>query len=201
MKPIETLANEHGLIRQFLDNLSMAADHIENGRRPSVAFFDKGIDFARTFAGIGKAQADYDATALDGKGQVTVCVAGQDNAPLEGSEVVANLKKALDEHDGSNVEIEVKVFMPRLISLDATVYIAPDRLWETVEPAVRASLQASFGFAKRELGQEVALSEIVDTIQDVPGVAHVQITRLAALTEDDLIDQASGASIEGLGKT
>lgn len=50
MEPLETLANEHGLIRQFLDNLSLAADNIENGRRPSVAFFEKGLDFARTFA-------------------------------------------------------------------------------------------------------------------------------------------------------
>jgi len=43
MDPLETLSNEHGLIRQFLDNLSMAADHIENGRRPSVAFFEKSV--------------------------------------------------------------------------------------------------------------------------------------------------------------
>jgi len=50
MEPLETLTNEHGLIRQFLDNLSLAADHIENGRRPSTAFFEKGIEFARTFA-------------------------------------------------------------------------------------------------------------------------------------------------------
>jgi len=50
MDPIETLTNEHGLIRQYLDNLTMAADHIENGRRPSVAFFEKGLDFARSFA-------------------------------------------------------------------------------------------------------------------------------------------------------
>jgi hemerythrin-like domain-containing protein len=50
MEPLATLTNEHGLIRQFLDNLSLAANHIENGNRPSVAFFEKGLDFARTFA-------------------------------------------------------------------------------------------------------------------------------------------------------
>ena len=37
MEPLETLSNEHGLIRQFLDNLTMAGGHIENGRRPSTA--------------------------------------------------------------------------------------------------------------------------------------------------------------------
>lgn len=50
MDPIETLSNEHGLIRQFLDVLSMAAEKIENGHRPSQAFFEKGVEFARTFA-------------------------------------------------------------------------------------------------------------------------------------------------------
>jgi hemerythrin-like domain-containing protein len=49
MDPIETLSNEHGLIRQYLDVLSMAAEKIENGLRPSEAFFEKGVEFARTF--------------------------------------------------------------------------------------------------------------------------------------------------------
>jgi hemerythrin-like domain-containing protein len=50
MEPLETLSNEHGLIRQFLDNLTLAGGHIENGRRPSTAFFEKAVDFARSFA-------------------------------------------------------------------------------------------------------------------------------------------------------
>jgi hemerythrin-like domain-containing protein len=50
MDPIETLSNEHGLIRQYLDILSLAAEKIENGQRPSQAFFEKAVDFSRTFA-------------------------------------------------------------------------------------------------------------------------------------------------------
>jgi hemerythrin-like domain-containing protein len=50
MDLIETLTNEHGLIRQYLDNLAFAADRIENGQRPSEAFFEKALDFSRTFA-------------------------------------------------------------------------------------------------------------------------------------------------------
>ncbi len=50
MDPIDTLTNEHGLIRQFLDNMALAAEMIENGSRPSSAFFEKAVDFARTFA-------------------------------------------------------------------------------------------------------------------------------------------------------
>jgi hemerythrin-like domain-containing protein len=50
MNPVETLANEHGLIRQFLDNLTLAASRIEEGQRPSAAFFEKALEFARGFA-------------------------------------------------------------------------------------------------------------------------------------------------------
>jgi len=50
MDLIETLTNEHGLIRQYLDNLALATEKIENGQRPSVAFFEKALDFSRTFA-------------------------------------------------------------------------------------------------------------------------------------------------------
>ena len=50
MNPLETLSNEHGLIRQFLDNLTLSAQKIEGGQWPSRAFFEIAIDFARTFA-------------------------------------------------------------------------------------------------------------------------------------------------------
>ena len=50
MEPIETLRNEHGLIRQFLENLSIAAEKMENEQRPPVEFFAKATDFARAFA-------------------------------------------------------------------------------------------------------------------------------------------------------
>jgi hemerythrin-like domain-containing protein len=50
MEPLETLRNEHGLIRQFLDNLSIAAEKLENEQRPPTDFFVKATDFARNFA-------------------------------------------------------------------------------------------------------------------------------------------------------
>jgi hemerythrin-like domain-containing protein len=49
MNPIEVISNEHGLIRQFCDNLDMACDKIALGNRPSCAFFEKAIEVARKF--------------------------------------------------------------------------------------------------------------------------------------------------------
>jgi hemerythrin-like domain-containing protein len=50
MDAIEILVNEHGLIRQFLDNLSMAMDKLETGERPPREFFEKALEFARNFS-------------------------------------------------------------------------------------------------------------------------------------------------------
>lgn len=50
MEVIETLQNEHGLIITFLDNLTLAANRIENGQGPPVAFFAWAADFAHDFA-------------------------------------------------------------------------------------------------------------------------------------------------------
>ncbi len=48
--PIDLLIREHALIRQFLDNLALAAERIETGEPPPSAFFETAIAFARDFA-------------------------------------------------------------------------------------------------------------------------------------------------------
>jgi hemerythrin-like domain-containing protein len=50
MNILETLSNEHGLIRSFLDNLTLAVEKLEKGERPPREFFEKGVEFARVFA-------------------------------------------------------------------------------------------------------------------------------------------------------
>ncbi len=46
MKPLETLRNEHGLIRQFLDQFELAGKKLEEGKRPPREFFELGLRFA-----------------------------------------------------------------------------------------------------------------------------------------------------------
>jgi hemerythrin-like domain-containing protein len=50
MDPIDTLRNEHGLIRQFVDLLSVAVTRLEVENPPPRAFFDDGIEFVRGFS-------------------------------------------------------------------------------------------------------------------------------------------------------
>ena len=47
MEIVEMLVKEHGLIRQFLDNLDLAVEKIEGGERPPREFFEKAVKFAR----------------------------------------------------------------------------------------------------------------------------------------------------------
>jgi hemerythrin-like domain-containing protein len=49
MNPIEILAKEHGLIREALDSCSLARQKLEEGTNPPVEFFEKTVEFARTF--------------------------------------------------------------------------------------------------------------------------------------------------------
>jgi len=49
MEPLEILKNEHGLIRQFLDNLDEALKKLQIDQRPPREFFDKAIQFVRLF--------------------------------------------------------------------------------------------------------------------------------------------------------
>jgi hemerythrin-like domain-containing protein len=50
LNPIETLRNEHGLIRRFVDLLSVAVTRLEVESPPPRAFFDNGIEFVRGFS-------------------------------------------------------------------------------------------------------------------------------------------------------
>ena len=50
MKSLEILKKEHGLIRHALDIYSLAKEELEIGERPPKEFFEKAIEFSRTFA-------------------------------------------------------------------------------------------------------------------------------------------------------
>jgi hemerythrin-like domain-containing protein len=49
VKPTETLANEHEVIRQALDSFRLARERMEQGSNPPAEFFEKTVGFARGF--------------------------------------------------------------------------------------------------------------------------------------------------------
>jgi hemerythrin-like domain-containing protein len=50
MKSLEILKKEHGLIRHALDIFSLAQEELEMGECPPKEFFEKAVEFSRTFA-------------------------------------------------------------------------------------------------------------------------------------------------------
>ena len=140
-------------------------------------------DFARTFAGIAKASA---RRLSDGRRElVHVTIAGADDVPIaESSALYRNLLAALARSGDPHQPFEVAVRELLLLVISARVRVATDHRWETVEPAVRASLLDVFGFERRELGQDVTLSEVIATIQGVRGVAAVDVDTLDRIPED-----------------
>jgi hypothetical protein len=131
-------------------------------------------DFARTFAGIGKASA---ARLSDGSSQVVhVTIAGKDDVPIdENSDLFRNLLRAL--HDFGDPFQAIQLAVRELVALviSAKVRIESDYLWEKVALKIRQALLERFSFVNRELGQGAVLSEAISAMQKVEGVVYVDV--------------------------
>jgi hypothetical protein len=137
-------------------------------------------DFARTFAGIGKASA---ARLSDGRRQlVHLTIAGADDIPIDlQSDLYRNLILALERFGDPYQPFRVELRELVLLVISAEVRLLPDYLWEAVVPQIRAALLDTFSFERRELGQDVLLSAVISTIQRVPGVAYVDVNTFGAI--------------------
>jgi predicted phage baseplate assembly protein len=135
-------------------------------------------DFTRTFAGIGKAVA----TKLTQSVHVTI--AGAEDIPIEpSSDLYRNLLLALRQNGDPYQPFQVDLRELLLLVISANVKLQADYVWETVVTQVRTKLLETFSFGRRELGQDVFLSEVISTMQAVPGVEYVDVDLLAAIPE------------------
>ena len=136
-------------------------------------------DFARTFAGVGKASA----TQIGGRVHVTI--AGADSIPIDkSSDLILNLMAAFGKFGDPQQPIQLDVCMPMLLVIQAKVAILPDYQFETVAPKIHNALLAALSFDNRGLGQDVIQSEIIATIQSVEGVQYVDLDTLDTLSMD-----------------
>ncbi|HXV81014.1 MAG TPA: putative baseplate assembly protein, partial [Candidatus Binatia bacterium] len=126
-------------------------------------------DFARVFAGIGKARA---AELSDRRRQIVhLTIVGADDIPIEThSDLYRNLAAALRRFGDPYQAFRIELRELKLLVLSAGVRIHPDYLWEKVEPRIRAVLLDTFSFERRELGQDGLLSEAISAMHSVTGV-------------------------------
>lgn len=139
-------------------------------------------DFARAFAGIGKAVAVR--LPGDRSGIVHVTIAGADDIPiLETSDLFRNLLEAFHSLGAPRLFVEVAVRERLLLVIGAGVRIDADYEWEKVEPKIRKALYETFSFEHRDLGQGASASEVLAAIQRVPGVVYVDLDAFGGIPE------------------
>jgi hypothetical protein len=134
-------------------------------------------DFSRAFAGVAKALATW---TWNGQMRcVFITVAGPDGAeiPMD-SATYQNLLAALQQAGDPFVSLRVKIFQPAFFQLAAKIKINPDYKTDLVLASVEQTLRAQFSFDARAFGQPVMMSEVIATIQNVPGVIALDLTKL-----------------------
>ncbi|WP_187436178.1 putative baseplate assembly protein [Bradyrhizobium hipponense] len=138
--------------------------------------------FASLFGGVGKAAA----IAVPGhRPFVYLTVAGptwQDNKVSQHD----NLRQALAQAGDPSILFRIDTCELMLLIVAARITVASGRTWSNVEPDIRAALIERFGYERRELGQSIALSELIAAIQGVPGVAAVNVNMFDSLCGSDV---------------
>ncbi len=142
-------------------------------------------DFARTFAGVGKASA---ALLTDGRRRlVQVTIAGAGDIPIDAtSDLYRNLFAALHQYGDPHQPVQLAVRELLALVLSANVRILPDHDWDVVEPALREALLAEFGFDNLGLGEDLATSRVIASMAGVRGVDYVDLDLLEVYDETAL---------------
>ena len=134
-------------------------------------------DFARAFAGIGKAQATW---LWDGeKRLVHLTIAGVEGGDVpRTSALFSNLSSAIDNSRHADQKVRIDTYTSLLFDVEAKLVIDPDYLFGEVKAAVEDALIAAFSFDNRSFGQAITASEVIAAAQGVGGVVGVDLDKL-----------------------
>ncbi len=147
-----------------------------------IVSLDDYENFARAFAGIGKAQA---AALWSGdRYLVHLTVAGAGGAAVDPeSALYASLLGAIDRARDPVQQALVANYQPLFFDIEARVLAdAPRYVAADVFTAVKAALEEAFSFDARSFAQPVTASEVTSVIQSVPGVIASDLTGLFLVT-------------------
>jgi predicted phage baseplate assembly protein len=134
-------------------------------------------DFARAFAGIGKAQATL---LWNGERQlVHLTVAAADGTAVDPtSHSFRNLISSIDSARHSDQSLRVSPHHPLTFSLAARIAVEADRIPAEVFAGVKSAIVAAFAFEVRSFGQGVTASELLAVMQNVAGVVAIDLDTL-----------------------
>jgi predicted phage baseplate assembly protein len=138
-------------------------------------------DFARAFAGVGKAQA---TRLWNGHAHLAhVTVGGAGGGPVDPLATLPNLRAAIDAVRDPVQEVRVESYEPWSFGVAAKVLVDPRFVAADVLAAATAALQDAFSFARRSFGQAVSAAEVITVVQGTlihgaPAVQAVDLDRL-----------------------
>lgn len=139
-------------------------------------------DFARSFAGVGKAQA---RELWSGQNKVIhVSVAPEADAELTASDpLITNLADAMNKARDPSRPLILQPYSRRFFAL--TARITPDTAYraEDVSLWARQQIEALFGYTARQLAQSVSAAEIIGALHQATGVVSVDLDALEVLLD------------------
>jgi predicted phage baseplate assembly protein len=152
-------------------------------------------DFARKFAGIGKASS---RRLTDGrKLLVHLTIAGKDDIPIDPStDLYQALVQALARAGDPHQPVQIALRRLKILVIAAGVKIQPAYTWESVAANLRSALLDLYSFDNRDLGQTAFLSEAVSAMQVVAGVQYINVQIF-----DSVAESVTAAQLASLAST
>jgi predicted phage baseplate assembly protein len=139
-------------------------------------------NFARAFAGIGKANAIW---IWDGQKRIVyLTIASEIGLAVEPSSALyQNLVTAIDNYKDPTTRFKIGAPILKIFNVRARILISNGFEFENVKVEVEEVLRNKFSFDARDFGQHVTISEVISVIQNVDGVLATDIDYLY-LTEE-----------------
>jgi predicted phage baseplate assembly protein len=141
-------------------------------------------DFARSFSGIGKAQAGL---VWNGEKElVHITVAAADGGEVDkNSNLYKNLVAGIDSARHSYQNIQIDSYIPLLFNVQAKVLVDSAYLVENVLMEVSIAIKDTFDFEHRGLGEAVTASDVMVVMQQTKGVVAVDLDTLEFMNNVD----------------
>lgn len=151
-------------------------------------------DFARGFAAVAKARADW---AWDGFARpIYLTVAGTGGAELpETGADMTNLVAALKASGEVDAQVHVRNRRLAYFKVKARLYLDPAFMPEDVLAAGEEALRAAYSFDARALGQGVSAARVIAVLQSVEGVRGVDLDLLHRSDQPAALNAALPAAV------
>ncbi len=155
--------------------LNVPKEALTMGRIVSLQDFE---NYARTFPGIGKAQAVSIWTGS--VNVVCITIASAFSKPVEpDSTLFSDLSGSIDKVRDPVQEVWIKTYKPVFFYVEALLKIDQAYRSDLVKESVKKALTDAFSFDRRSFGQSVTDAELVSVIQAVPGIIAAKLNKIS----------------------